>query len=107
MGELDLLRVISYDVFKRPHQLEVAQAVAEASASFEAAEIVDAVRRRAIELDQNPPSESAARKNLARFASLRVVNHISATRKGQSDIWTREPGAFWEWLAELPKRLPV
>lgn len=101
MSELPALRQISAEVFGRPHQLEVAQAVAEQAGSFVAEEIIDLVRQRAKDAGEDFPSHSSVRKNLAKLARLRVVNHVESTRRGTPDIWTRERSPLWKWLDEL------
>jgi hypothetical protein len=101
MSELAILRQISRDVFGRPHQLEVVQAVAKLSRSFEVEEVIDAARQRAEAANEDLPSSSSVRKNLSKLVLLRIVSHVESTRLGTPHIWTREPSPLWKWLDEL------
>src|SRR3954453_17619247 len=64
------LRALSQTVFGRPHQLEIAAAVAGIQEGFE----VDALHRQAQDAatsaDLDPPSLGATRKNLARLIAV-------------------------------------
>src|SRR5262249_27303144 len=101
MSERQRLRHISDEVFNRPHQLEVAQAVALQEESFQAGDVIDAIGERCSADGEEPPSDSAVRKNLTKLARLGVVKHVKSTVRGSAGIWTREPGPFWEWLKGL------
>lgn len=105
MIELTVLRDISLDVFNRPYQLEVAQAASQHQEAFAAGEVIDRVRERARDAGAVPPGESAARKNLQKLATLRVLRHVQDPAVGHADMWKREPSLFWDWLEELEKQV--
>lgn len=95
-----MLRELSNEAFGRPHQLEIAAAVAGLEGTFTVEEVLERVRALARNAGEDAPGPSAVRKGLARLSALRTLSRVKA-RKGESDLWMATESKFWPWLNDL------
>lgn len=98
-------RDLSNAIFGRPHQLEVATAVAAMDGGFVIEDLVIKARERASDGGLDPPKDSAVRKNLARLVSGGAVDALPPTRPGIAGYYSvGEASPFWPFLLDLYER---
>jgi hypothetical protein len=94
-------RDLSQEVFGRPHQLEVAAAVARVEATFTFEEAYEEAKSRALSAGLEPPGRSAVRTNLQRLARAGALTQVVGASTGEKHAWVRvESNPFWTWLAQ-------
>lgn len=101
-----MLRELSQEAFGRPHQLEVAAAVAELKGTFTVEEVIEEVGTQAKSAGEDAPGASSVRKGLARLSALRTLSRVKA-RNGESDLWMATESKFWPWLGDLLAEIEV
>jgi hypothetical protein len=76
------VRKVSKSFFGRPHQLEVAAAIAARGTGSTIEEITQECRERAVEAGLEPPKEGAVRKSVERLVLIRALDTFPSPRPG-------------------------
>jgi hypothetical protein len=96
------LRDVSQTVFGRPHQLEIAAAIAGIQGGFEIDDLHREAQDAASSAGLDRPSRSATQKNLAKLVAAGAVNELPPPRPGVPGYYSAAAAsAFWAFALEL------
>lgn len=91
------VRKVSNSFFGRPHQLEVAAAIAALSTGSTIEEITLQCRVRAVEAGLEPPKEGAVRKSVERLVLVKALDTFPSPRPGSPAYFAPTAASpFWD-----------
>jgi hypothetical protein len=96
------VRRVSNAVFGRPHQLEVAAAVAALGPNSTIEEIALKCRERGDDAGLEPPKEAAVRKSVERLVVMKAVDSFPAPRPGSPAYFAPvSANPFWDLAMKM------
>jgi hypothetical protein len=96
------LRDLSNSLFGRPHQLEIAVAIASHSGALTIDEVLDLAQMRAGEAGLDVPKRGAVSKSIDRLVLAKALEEFPSPRPGSPCYFTQIDGSsFWGLVGEL------